>query len=1477
MDLRDVVRTAVALFAPRTRRSWAVSERAHLELRALSNSELDAFEQVLEERLSELERVRGFHVNAHTRRVVIDFEPGAYDVEQLARVVESAERHLRLDDVAFPEQAGEHPADRQPEQRLLLELAADLLGVALGLGLKATFLPSSVWAARTAALANLVRSTEGLRGHLDRHLGRDRSDLALGLVAPVMLGLAQRPVAALVEVGHKLVLVREARARQRVWAERERELCQDAPRPSRGAREPFVRPVPLPGGPIEEYGDKAWVASLSGFLVSFATTRSFQRGFAALYGGLPRPARLGREAFAAELSAALSERGVLVLDAEALRRMDRVDCLVIDAGVIRVRSFELGEVLVRPPLTAALARRLAEQAFEPERSLAVHELEGYSLGPPRLLAAGLDDELAERARVMAVGGALVLGVARAGEVVGLVALRLLPRTGLEELIASAQRCGLKIVIATDDTSVLEKLDADDTITGGPAMIDGVRRLQREGRTVCLLSAGENPALALADVSVGLVAPGRPVPWGAHLIGKQGLDDTRVLIEAAAQARSVSLESVKVAIGAASLGALVSASGVVELTTSRVLAVVNGASLVTISNGWRTAASTLRRVLPAPRDRTPWHALEAEGVLRRLSSDPQQGLTAAEVSTRTPPRERPKSVLSELGESISAELFNPLAPLLAAGAALSAVVGSAADAGILGGVALVNAVLGGLQRFSVERAIQQLEQGVRRRALVRRDGRTVDVAAEALVKGDIVLLGPGDVVPADCRIITSESLEVDGSALTGESLPVRKGAHASFETAVADRSSMIFAGQCVAAGSATAVVVAVGDETEARRGVAAARAQHRIPSGVELRLKQLISQTGPVALGSAGAVVLAGLLRGRRLEDLIGTGVSLAVASMPEGLPLLASAAQRAAASRLAKRGALVRNLHGIEALGRVNVVCFDKTGTVTQGRIELALVSDGVVEERAEVLTGPRLRALAVALRAGGEPSAGARHLDSTDEALLRAAKKLALRSDYGCEGWHRHAELAFESGRGYHAALGTSRAGSRLAIKGAPELVLQHCTELERDGQRLELGPTERAALGHQVQQLAARGLRLIAVAERMVEPPGDVTQPPVGLCFKGFIAFSDPVRPSARAALGRLSKAGVASVMITGDHPSTALAIAEELGLGGPGAVLTGAELAALGEAELDARLDGVSVFARVTPTQKVRIVRALQRRGQIVAMVGDGANDAPAIRVANVGIAIGGHTAAVRAAADVVLVDERIETIVHAVTEGRAVWAAVRDAVAILVGGNFGEIGFTVLGGLIDGRPPLHPRQLLIVNLLTDVAPAMAIALRPPTAQVMERLASEGPEASLGAPLSRDIAARAAITALGAGSAWLVGRLTGGAERARTVGLVALVGTQLGQTLVSGGLTVPVVLTSLGSVAALGVVVQTPGLSHFFGCRPIGPVGWVTALSASAVATGVAVLAPRGAEQLYRTLASHPLLPQDVRRALAATLPEGTPGEA
>jgi cation-transporting ATPase I len=1424
--------SVASLFRARSRRVAVGSARAHVEFREASPGQVEALTAAMQRVAASLGRLSWVEVNPDTRRVVFSFERGAYDANELCAAVEAAERDAGLHAGRFVEDGRWHPADHAEGLRRLVELLADTAAFVFGLSLRLSPLPVMPFASNFVALLSLVHSVPRLRAGLERRLGSERADFVLNLMTSLAQGVAQRPFNSLVDALHKMFLLGEVRAQREVWGRREADLC----RPPEGASPPAVerreRPVPLPRGPIEEYADRAVFVSLGGFAISFLTTRSLKRAGAAVFGALPRPARLGREVYAARLAQALAARGVLVLDPAVLRRLDRVDCLVLDDDLLGRREFVLGAVVSEDPEDSREDRQHAEQLFNPKRPLEVSTDGLWQLGPYRRSDATADPALVEHALVRSRSGGLVLSLERAGRMVAIVEVEILAQTGVEELIDAAHEAEMRVVALAADRGVLSDLNVDDVIPESEGLAAGVRRLQREGHGVCLVSATGALALDAADCGIGLCSANHPTPWSADLVVGKDLGDVQFIIQACASARRVSKRSVNIALAAATLGTVASAGGILPFSHRRVMFVVNSATLVAMFNGMRSSRALALHALPALRDPTPWHALDADGVLARLGSSPQ-GLPFGEVERR-----RAFSVwtreargLSGLGEAITDELFNPLAPLLAAGAALSAMVGSLSDAAMLGGVVGLNAVAGGVQRFRTERRIRILSRVAPARALVRRHGTEEWVEERELVVGDVIVLGPGDTVAADCRIVEASALEVDASSLTGESLPVSKHAEPSFEQQMADRSSMLYAGTAIAAGNALAVVVAVGDATVSRHGALGARAA-RGQGGVEKRLRALMDLTGPVALAACVGVVGGGLLRGRKLEDLVGSGVSLAVASVPEGLPILATAAQLSAAGRLSKRQALVRNPRSIEALGRIDVICMDKTGTVTRGQLELSEIDSSGRSVPVAECSLDQLAVVAAATRATAAEPRRERAADPTDEALRRAALQLSIGTETGALGWQRSSEVHFAPGRNYHATLGSTREGPRLSVKGAPELVLALCDS--EAGQALT--PEARERLAERAAGLAERGLRILAVAE--ARPADLATLEPrhvTGLEFVGFLAFSDPVRPSAKRAILGIRRAGVRTLMLTGDHPRTAEAIAADLSLLDGGRVVTGDELSSWSDEQLDALISSISVFARVTPSQKVRVVRALQRTGHVVGMVGDGTNDAPAIRLADCGIAIGEHgTEAARGAADVVLMDGRVETLVDALIEGRAMWSSVRDAVSILLGGNLGEIGFTLGVGLIEGRPPLNARQLLLVNLLTDVAPAMAIALRPPSPDSLEMLATMTPEETLGRPLNRAIAARAIATAMGASSAWVVARFTGSRGRAQTVALAALVGSQLGQTLRAGGSSRPVVVTSLLSTAALVTVIQTPGLSHFFGCRPMGPLGWGTALVASIAAT-------------------------------------------
>jgi cation-transporting ATPase I len=1030
----------------------------------------------------------------------------------------------------------------------------------------------------------------------------------------------------------------------------------------------------------------------------------------------------------------------------------------------------------------------------------------------------------------------------AGRPVAVVGVEQELSTSVLNLVRAARRHGHMVAIAHAGAKAPPGVDVDLVVPPGDGLGPAISDMQQDGCVVALVApGGPSNVEALRAADVGLELPcWDGAAWSGDIILNE-VDDSAFVFDAIASAREVSRQSVALSAIGSGLGALVSLGGLPGQAAGRASSAVNLAAMAAMANGIRAAAYLGRHGGRVPGDPPRWHELGTDDVLRRLASSPD-GLSRQEVARRQRSDSDVQVPRPSLTRSVLNELANPLTPVLAGGAAASALVGSPADAGIVAGVTALNAMIGGVQRFGAERAIVSLSEASQSWVTVKRPGTVSRVAADSLVPGDIAVLQAGDAVPADCRILSAQQLEVDESSVTGESDTVTKDADPTYSAVLAERSSMLYDGTTIAAGDATAIVVAVGADTVAN-AVIADGAGANLAVGVEARLRDLTSLTLPIAAAGGASVLGLGVLRGRSLNSSVGSAVALAVAAVPEGLPVLATMAQLASARRLSRRQALVRNPRAIEALGRVRVLCTDKTGTLTEGRIRLGRVSDGVTDADISTL-GPELIAVvAAALRAtpatnGSEPLP---HL--TDRAVVMGAAGCGATTTTGAPGWRRQDEIPFEPARGFHAVVGTTGTGTLLSVKGAPETVLPRCGRWRSASGDVTIDPGTRRKLDREVDRLARRSFRILAVAEGRVEPNGEFDDDDVaGLTLVGFLMLSDPVRVTAAAAVRDLGAAGVGVVMVTGDHPSTAEGIAAELGILNGHRVITGGQLAAMTDRQLDQIISDVSVFARVTPADKVRVVQALQRRGEPVAMTGDGANDAAAIRLADVGIAVGDHaTPAARRAADLVVTDERIETIVDAIIEGRAMWASLREALAILLGGNLGEVVFTVGATAVTGRAPLSARQLLTVNLLTDIAPALAIALRSPPTTTPEALLAEGPDASLGHSLERAIAVRAASTALGAGTAWTLARLTGRRRRASTTALVALVGSQLGQTVMAGGRDRLVLLSSVGSAAILAGIVQTPGISQFFGCTPLGPVAWSIAVGSSVLATGVAAAGP------------------------------------
>lgn len=1418
------------------RRLWSADGRAHVEVRGLSSPLGAQLAEDVERAVGALDGVRWAEVNAATGRLVVAYDPDASPIENVVGAIEALEDRHGVRDALSPPWHVAHPADSEALRRAWIAAGAD--GIGLVAGVLGRALTTGPVPGELATLVSLLDNEPRLRRQVERLLSPPVAELVLAGANATAQTLSGGPLGLVVDLANRIGSVGELSARASSWRRREHGL---AGVPGRGVSEPVEhspRPVALRAGAVERHADRAALLSVGAFAGALALGSGPRRAAALVTAGLAKAARLGREAFASELGRALAGRDMVVMDPDALRRLDRVDVAVLDGRVLVTGRLQLSEVVALAEgelrsLRAAVARLVDVQAPgrpRRQRDWAAAPLRELEATRPRGTRAVLD--------AFAQAHPFVVGVARAGVLVGLAGFDHELDPFAEPLVAAAKRSGLDVQIAGTRLKLAGRLRTDGAVAGHARLRESVRSLQRSGAGVLVVAgAGAHGALLAADVGVGVVRTGHAVPWGADILtNEDAVADACVVVEAVGPARSASSVASVMAAGGSVVAATSALVGTASGANRRAALAVNGAALGSQALSAVRGRSAGRRARPLPIEQAQWWALGVDETLDALGSS-ASGLGEPEAARRVrAPRTLPTPW--RLARGVAGELANPLTPILAVGSALAAVTGSLADAGLIATVGTAGAVLGALERVGSERELAVLARQARAEATVVRSGSARRVPTDRLARGDVVELRTGDVVPADCRVLEAERLEVDESALNGESFPVDKRVDPTPGAPLEERSCMLFEGTTVVAGSARAVVVATGEATTVGRTLLGSGGTRR--SGVEARLAELGRLVLPVTLASGAAVAGISLLRGIAPQQALGAAVSLAVASVPEGLPLVAEAAELAAARRLAQRGAVVRETRSIEALGRTDVLCFDKTGTLTTGEIALASVSDGVRSEPVGHL-GERSRlVLERALWASPTPD-GAPLAHPTDRAVVRGAEEAGLAAT-AASGFALVSELAFEERRGFHAVVGRIDGRAVVCVKGAPEIVVARSVGwVGPDGVRALTGPLRRRLLA-EAERMAASGLRVLAVASREAADEGSLAEERVrDLELLGFVGLADTVRPSARAAVANLLEGRVQVVMLTGDHPVTAASIAEPLGLLEGRRLVTGAELDAMANDDLDGLLPEIGVFARVNPGHKVRLVEAYQRLGRVVAMTGDGGNDAAAIRMADVGVAIGRRAApAARRAADIVVLDGQLETVVDAIVEGRAMWASVREALAILVGGNLGEAAFTVTGTAIGGRSPLGARQLLVVNLLTDLAPALAVAVRPPSGKSPEVLLSEGPDRSLGSRLLAEVAIRGVATAAGATAAWSVARATGRHRRASTIALASLVGTQLGQTVVAGRASPSVLAATVASAGLLVGAIQTPVVSQFLGCTPLGPVGWTIAATSAAGATALSAAA-------------------------------------
>lgn len=637
------------------------------------------------------------------------------------------------------------------------------------------------------------------------------------------------------------------------------------------------------------------------------------------------------------------------------------------------------------------------------------------------------------------------------------------------------------------------------------------------------------------------------------------------------------------------------------------------------------------------------------------------------------------------------------------------------------IVVLNAILGMLQESKAEKALDALKNMSAPHARVLRDGIEKVLEASALVPGDIIHLEAGDFIPADARLLRSVSLKCEESALTGESVPSEKEANAQVKenAPLGDRTNMVFSGCSVTYGTATAVVTGTGMDTEMGKIAGLLEGENDNQTPLQQKLAQLGKYLGFVALAACAVIFIIGLLNGIPVMEIFMTAVSLAVSAIPEGLPAIVTIVLSIGVQRMVKKNALIRRLPAVETLGSASIICSDKTGTLTQNRMTLvkAYLDGETAPEVVSSQNSEKIKKLlcfatlccdgSVVFHGKEEQHIG----DPTETAIVLAAYKNGMPKEELSKRYPRLAELPFDSDRKLMSTIHTIDGKTIVIVKGAFDMMASRCTS----------GNLEAAK--KMVDDMSADALRVLAVAYKEIASiPSSLTSEELenGLTFMGLVGMIDPPRPEAKVAVATCRKAGIKPIMITGDHVITASAIAKELGILCSGdRAITGAELDAMSDTELDQAVEHISVYARVSPENKIRIVKAWQRKGQVVSMTGDGVNDAPALKAADIGCAMGiTGTDVAKGAADMTLTDDNFATIVDAVREGRGIYANIRKVVGFLLGTNIGEVITVFSAMLLWHKTPLVSMQLLWINLVTDSLPAIALGMEAVESDVMDR---------------------------------------------------------------------------------------------------------------------------------------------------------------
>lgn len=887
-----------------------------------------------------------------------------------------------------------------------------------------------------------------------------------------------------------------------------------------------------------------------------------------------------------------------------------------------------------------------------------------------------------------------------------------------------------------------------------------------------------------------------------------------------------------------------------------------------------------------------YKLTLEELIQTLGVDTAHGLTAEEAAKRLEqygPNALKEKKRQTLLQKVLAQFKDVMVLILIAASVVSAALGEYIDASVIIAIVVINAILGVVQEGRAEKAIEALKKMTSPQARVLRGGEQRLIAAAELVPGDVVLLEAGDVVPADLRLFESQSLKAEEASLTGESVPVEKDALALLpeKTALGDRENMVFMGTALTYGKGRGLVTGTGSGTEIGRIADKLQEISEEVTPLQKSLNQLGKWLGIICLAISAAVFVQGLIAGGNILDMFMTAVSLAVAAIPEGLPAVVTIVLALGMKRMADHNAIVKKLLAVETLGSVDVICSDKTGTLTQNEMTVTRLfagdqildvtgigysKTGELLDRADGQAKPlssEIRTLleigllcndaALIVKDDGNPSILG---DPTEGALLVAAAKGGYDRAELTGRFPRLGDLPFDSERKMMSTYHGDFAGEKLVslTKGAPDIILDRCRSILTPSGVVELDAEKRSQVLAINSDMARSALRVLAFAYRpQVEISSDPAQAEADMILVGLMGMIDPARPEARDAIALCRHAGIRAVMITGDYRDTAVAIADDLGLRkASDQVLAGHEIDELSDEQLRQAVEKTTVYARVSPDHKVRIVTALRANGHIASMTGDGVNDAMALKSADIGVAMGiTGTDVAKGTADMILTDDNFATIVRAVHEGRIIFSNIRKFVGFLLSCNIGEILIIFLSSIFLGplSIPLLPIQLLWINLVTDSFPALALGQEKGEPDVMNRPPRDPKEPILNRSMLLTVTTQAVADFIAVFSAYLIGRqifglLADGSPKdgARTYAFVTMILVELIRSFSARSEFTPVLKLGLFGNKALNnavllslglllVVVYVPFLDPIFHTIPLGLKDWGIILPLSLIPFAVA----------------------------------------